>query len=686
MVQESIKIALKNFGLTEKEIEVYLFLGKKGAQKIGQIAKQLKMNKGLIYRLLKKLQKKGVVEATLESPTRYTAIPFEEIINSYVKSKREEAERIEEAKDSLLSDWNRISQEEVDSTLEKFGVIEGTKKVYNKISQLIEETHNKIYLIVSVCDLSKLEQFGVLEQLNNTISKSKIKCRILTQISNSSIKATKLLKTKMVPEIILRGTSLSLGTPKFSRMIIRDDEELLLYISDNKDKTSKKTRETCLLTNSNAIIQAFNGLFQDLWNSSSDIEKRISELESGKAPSIMELIKDNEIAKKRYCEALNNGKNEILIITSSERLIQISKRINLLEKWYNKGVTIKILAPITTENLEATQTLLPFSEVRHIPIGYRETTIIDDNKLFQFNNSSLDGRGSSELWNYNNILFTNNLNYIAETKKIIFDIWKKTHTPQLETVRDLSRNITNSQNKQMSLEKTTLFMQGMEYEPSSRISEEAVLKKIEQEQNKYHKKSKDWSSTLKYFGNRAFAAIKPPKEFSLPDMIIVLFNITEKSSFGAEKWIVVNLLDEKTRNPKYVPVAFVQNNPEMLKFRKKVFEGFPLVENMHAFNNEQVQMQIKGNTFVAGWTRPIPLGDKYEPLPPSYLLFEGYGDVKSGMFTNITLSGRKQEVWYNSYDSFVNMYHPKSKYMGAGTEAFIEKNTLFISHPPNRKK
>jgi len=242
LVQESIKTALKNFGLTEKELEVYLLLARRGVQKTGQIAKQLKMNKGLIYRLLKNLQKKGVVEATLESPTRYTAIPFEKVIDSYTKSKREEAERIEEAKETLLSDWNRISQEEIDSTLEKFGVIEGPKKVYNKISQLIEETQNKISLSVLVSDLSKLEQFGVLEQINSAISKSKIKCRILTQISNSSIKAIKFLKTKMVPEIKLRGTSSSLGTPKLSRMIIRDDEELLLFISDKKDQSSKKAR------------------------------------------------------------------------------------------------------------------------------------------------------------------------------------------------------------------------------------------------------------------------------------------------------------------------------------------------------------------------------------------------------------------------------------------------------------
>jgi sugar-specific transcriptional regulator TrmB len=59
--QESVKNALRNFGLTEKEAEVYIFLAKRGALKSGQISKQLKKNKGQVYRILSRLKEKGVV-------------------------------------------------------------------------------------------------------------------------------------------------------------------------------------------------------------------------------------------------------------------------------------------------------------------------------------------------------------------------------------------------------------------------------------------------------------------------------------------------------------------------------------------------------------------------------------------------------------------------------------------------
>jgi sugar-specific transcriptional regulator TrmB len=68
--QENLKNALQNFGATEKEAEVYIFLSKHGTLGTGQIAKQMKKNRGLVYRILHSLEQKRLVEATLESPAR----------------------------------------------------------------------------------------------------------------------------------------------------------------------------------------------------------------------------------------------------------------------------------------------------------------------------------------------------------------------------------------------------------------------------------------------------------------------------------------------------------------------------------------------------------------------------------------------------------------------------------------
>jgi sugar-specific transcriptional regulator TrmB len=68
--EEAVGRVLRDFGLTDRETEVCLFLAKHGVLKGEEISKQTKTHKTLIYRILKSLQAKALVESTLEFPAR----------------------------------------------------------------------------------------------------------------------------------------------------------------------------------------------------------------------------------------------------------------------------------------------------------------------------------------------------------------------------------------------------------------------------------------------------------------------------------------------------------------------------------------------------------------------------------------------------------------------------------------
>jgi len=106
--ETTIKEVLENLGLTGKEAEICIFLAKRGPQKGVELAKQLKKHKAQIYRILKRLQTKGLVELTLEAPTRFTAVPFEKVLDQFVKIKQEEAAFIEKTKKDWLKDWKKL--------------------------------------------------------------------------------------------------------------------------------------------------------------------------------------------------------------------------------------------------------------------------------------------------------------------------------------------------------------------------------------------------------------------------------------------------------------------------------------------------------------------------------------------------------------------------------------------------
>ncbi len=665
--------ALKNFGVTEKETEVYIFLSKRGFQKTGYIAKQLRTNSGLIYRILKSLQKKGLVEATLEYPTRYTAVPLQKVIDAFVKSKREEVAQIEEAKNDLLSIWNEISQSELDTSVEKFSVIEGNKKIFQKISQMIKQTKNQFSMVSSISNLLRAEHFEIFDLIKNHILKSNIHFRILTQTLENDLKAITLLQKKLKILKDFRSINPSYKSSTFSRMVIRDKEEIILFIS------SEGKKEVGLCTNCRSIIESFSMVFQDYWKDSVDIQKRIDEIKTGKLPSEMRIIKNPETAKKTYYKKLDSAKEEVLFVTSSKGLIHLEKMLEG-NKWVEKGIKIRFLAPITTENLNVVKKLLEYSEVRHVPLGYLETTIIDNSQIFQFKHQIEDSELDDSSY-FDNTFYSNDLSFVNKTKNMLYDIWKKTRTPSSENIRSITRiHPTIPKAGHHSLFKKTIVSKNMKYQQMGKITEKDVLNKIVEEK-KISFQSSNWFDFWWYFGSRAFAVIHPPEDFSLPDLVIGIFHNEEESTFGNENRLIIDIKKETEKGYSYVPVTFVQDNSKSFETKKKAFGDYAEKINFLIFKKTEFYVQIKGNTLFAGWTKPIPIGFSNYVLPPSCLLFEGYGEVKPGLLTNSIPRGRRQEIWFNSFDAFVTYFHPKSKYIGSGSDGFIERDSLFMSVP-----
>jgi sugar-specific transcriptional regulator TrmB len=100
--------ALVKLGLSQTDAEVYVFLATKGPQKAREVANALKMHKRQLYRSLKKLQNKGIVSSTAEHPARFSAVPFEKVLDLLLKAKLGEAQRIEQNKEEILSKWQSM--------------------------------------------------------------------------------------------------------------------------------------------------------------------------------------------------------------------------------------------------------------------------------------------------------------------------------------------------------------------------------------------------------------------------------------------------------------------------------------------------------------------------------------------------------------------------------------------------
>jgi len=106
-------ITLVKLGFTETDAQVYAFLAAEGPQKAKDLVAVLKLHRQQLYRSLKKLQNKGIVTASLNYPTCFSAVLFEEVLDILIETKMEQQQALQESKESLLSTWESITKKDV---------------------------------------------------------------------------------------------------------------------------------------------------------------------------------------------------------------------------------------------------------------------------------------------------------------------------------------------------------------------------------------------------------------------------------------------------------------------------------------------------------------------------------------------------------------------------------------------
>jgi sugar-specific transcriptional regulator TrmB len=690
--KEKVLKTLEELGLSKLDARVYFFLANKGPTKAKEVTLALKIAKQQLYPSIKSLQRKGLVNASLERPARFSAVSFEKALDLFAKAKMEEAISIQQSKGSLLSDWQSILIEEAEDKSAKFTVIEGRKYIYSKIQQMIQETKSRFSFVSTVPGLARADQYGLFDAAFNHPLKSKMRFRFLTEISDQNVNAVKMLLKRISRcGLNLEGKTPDLGLKLCSRMVIKDEEETLFFIDHREGGFATEQDNVCLWTDCKSLVRAFLAMFDDLWRYSTDIEKRIVEVETGRQIGTTRIINDCETAQKEYQETLRLAEKEVILMTSTEGLIKSWKNKGLLKEWVERGVSVKIMAPITSKSVKAVQKLPKCCEVRHVAATYLETTLVDGKHFFQFETPSPDNKKPKSKPYFGNILHTNNPEYVEKTKRMLNDLWRNAFAPSAITlgsilkpsipvVAPLSDNLFAFSRPENPYEKMS---HGVVEKPAI-MTEKEILNKII---NAKKYPGKDWPKNIvRYYGSDGTAVIHPPRSFNLPDMMIWAFHYNKQSSFGAEDRLRVYLWLETPQGYAYVPVVQVTDNPRAVKFWKTAMAGTPAGQNVQLIEKNKFQVRVHGNVVFAGWTVPIPLLPSQYILPPSCILFEGYSKIITSAISFVLPSGVKLHAAGTGLNAFVTFFHPSSKYSGPGTDGTIGRDVISTWYPPKWRK
>ena len=212
MSEKDVTKFLQVLGLSKREIQVYMFLAKSGVQSTSFVAKRLKMERVQAYRTFKKLQEKGFIEATLERPTRFTIVPFEALVDTFINAKKNEVTSLNEQKQSLLTAWQSISAPESEYPVAKFSIITGKKKIHSKMLSMIEESKAEVIVLTTALGLIQEDIAGIFDAAVAPSQERNVQFQIITEISPENLKVVERIDRNITEEklnIKLRHISMS---------------------------------------------------------------------------------------------------------------------------------------------------------------------------------------------------------------------------------------------------------------------------------------------------------------------------------------------------------------------------------------------------------------------------------------------------------------------------------------------
>ena len=261
---EAIEDTFQKLGLSKNEIRVYVHLARSGMLKASEISEVISLHRTETYRILRDLEKTGLVSSVFEKPLKFVATPFDRALDILIKSKKLRLELLEKKKKDLVDLWFSLPQPEVEFVKrEVFQILEGEEQINLKAEEVLAKAKKEIWVFASDSDISRFYHSAFLEKLER-ISRKGFSVRLLTNNSPKSCFFAKKLKLNSIKSL----STCPMDLPSF---VIIDEEQLLFLINQdiaqNNDGEDRREKHAALWTNYEAFIKALSTLFSQLWHS-----------------------------------------------------------------------------------------------------------------------------------------------------------------------------------------------------------------------------------------------------------------------------------------------------------------------------------------------------------------------------------------------------------------------------------
>ncbi len=371
MSEPAVTDKLLEYGLTEPESKIYIYMAKRGPSPAGEIARALSIRRGQTYNTLKALQEKGIVEAVAGRPIRFSAIPLPKAIDVLLEAHRQRERLMEKIRPELLSIWQSALVARTETVEEeKFQFLRGIEGIYRKAAEIVGEGEKNVIMIASEPALFHVDRLGVLERMSE-VSRRNIEVRVLAEV------------TQRVRPIVAHMGKIPIKsfsdypTPHF---LVVDGKQIIFLTRPIESVDPKEA--TAIWTNSPMLIRTMQHFFENMWSSArlasevlaaEESETRVKEPAKAK-PEAVEVLQE-EFGKYLAASGFDVRKNHMIVGSSGV------EHIFCLALFRNGGKPVVIDIESSNKPISSIQVIRFFAKKLDVKGRVADTTLIVEPSL-----------------------------------------------------------------------------------------------------------------------------------------------------------------------------------------------------------------------------------------------------------------------------------------------------------------
>ena len=262
--------ALSRYGLSANEIKTYLYLAGASEKKAAEISETVSLHRTETYRVLRDLEKRGLVLSVFGKPVKFAAVPPYRAIEQLLETQKMRIKLLEKEKADFIALWSSIPKGRMDDvkSREVMQALEGRPQIVLKATELLKKSKRSVQIFAPDRYLTLLVQGDFIDCLRrcsydletDLLVENSLKSRIFCEQTGWANYRCCVRPMKKLP-----------------CFMVSDARELLMiYIKDVVDhgNIKRKSRIAALWTNCLALVESMRVLFSELSGCEKDLPER----------------------------------------------------------------------------------------------------------------------------------------------------------------------------------------------------------------------------------------------------------------------------------------------------------------------------------------------------------------------------------------------------------------------------